>query len=555
MGEMSASVAFLNLLGGVTILLWGLRMVRTAATRGLGGKLRLLLLRITRSRPKAFLFGAGASLLLQSSTAAILLIASFVGKGFVALPAALAAALGADLGTALVAQLLRLDLAAAAPAAAVLGYSLFRLFKGKRLKNIGRALLGLAFILFALKLIVAASAPMRSSEVLVSSLGALSTELILAILLAAALTWLSHSSLAVVLLVVALASSGVVSGPLALALIAGVNLGAALPAVLATSASPPCERRVALGNLLFRGCGVLLLLPFIAPAQAILDSLKLSAGASVALQHLAFNLLLAILALPLTGLAARLLERLVPEPPGRQSGDVMQLRGPRRLGDVAQLSSEQAIANAQREALRMADLVYDMVESSILAFDRKAGGIEVAAVSAIDDQVDAFNDSIKFYLAEIARRELSPEESTRCMKIFSFVTNMEHIGDVIDGNVMKLAARMHKADLSFSREGQAEIERLHSRIVANLQMATNVFMSGDEELAEHLLEEKRAFRDLDRDATQRHLERLRLGNAVSIETSAIHVDLLRDLKRINSHAAAIAYSVLDAPLISSRHAS
>lgn len=551
---MSASMALLNLLGGVAILLWGLRMVRTAATRGLGGKLRVLLLRVTRSRPKAFLFGAGASLLLQSSTAAILLIASFVGKGFVTLPAALAAALGADVGTALAAQLLRLDLAAAAPAAALFGYFLFRLAENKRLKNTGRALLGLAFILLALKLVVAASAPMRSSEILVAALGALSTEPVLAVLLATALTWLSHSSLAVILLAVALASSGVVGGPLALALIAGVNLGAALPAVLATSASPPCERRVAVGNLLFRGCGVLLLLPFIAPAQAVFDGLNLSAGATVAVQHLAFNLLLAAAVLPLTGPAARLLERLVPELTGSQVG-VMQVRGPRHLDDVALLAPEQAIANAQREALRMADLVFDMVESSISVFDRKAGGIEVAAVSAIDDQVDAFNDSIKFYLAEIARKELSPEESARCMKIFSFVTNMEHIGDVVDGNVMKLAERMRKADLSFSQEGRAEIEALHARIVANLQMATNVFMSGDEDLAEHLLEEKRAFRDLDRDATERHLERLRLGNAVSIETSSIHVDLLRDLKRINSHAAAVAYSVLDAPLISPRHAS
>jgi phosphate:Na+ symporter len=553
MAELSVSMALLHLLGGVAILLWGLRMVRTAATRGLGGQLRVLLLRVTRSQPKAFLFGSGASFILQSSTAAILLLASFVGKGFITLPAALAAALGADLGTALAVQVLRLDLAFAAPAAALLGYVLFRLAGSKRLKNIGRALLGLGFILVALKLIVGASAPMRSSEVLVDALGALSNEPVLAVLLAAALTWLSHSSLAVVLLIAALASSGVIGGTLGLALIGGVNLGAALPAVLATSASPPCERRVAVGNLVFRGCGVLLLLPFIAPAQEIFDSMDLSAGATVAMQHLAFNVLLAILALPLTHPAARLLNRLVPERPETLFA-AMQMRGPRRLDDAALLSPEQAIANAQREALRMADRVYDMVECSISAFDMKAG-VEASAISALDDQVDAFNNSIKFYLAEIARKELSPEESARCMKIFNFVTNMEHIGDVVDGNVMKLAERMRKTNRSFSKEGRAEIEALHARIVANLQMATNVFMSDDEDLAEHLIEEKRTFRDLDRDATQRHLERLRLGNAVSMETSSIHVDLLRDLRRINSHAAAIAYSVLDAPLSSPRHAS
>jgi len=232
----------------------------------------------------------------------------------------------------------------------------------------------------------------------------------------------------------------------------------------------------------------------------------------------------------------------------------VQVRGPRRLDDAASLSPEQAIANAQREALRMADLVYDMVENSIAAFDAKVG-VEISAISTIDDHVDTFNSSIKFYLTEIARKELSPEDSARCMRIFSFVTNMEHIGDVIEGNVMKLVEWMCKTNFSFSKEGRAELETLHARIVANMQMAINVFISGDEDLAEHLIDEKMAFRELDGKATQCHLERLCLGSAESMETSSIHVDLLRDLRRINSHAAAIVYSVLDGSLISARHAS
>ena len=528
-------------------------MMRTAATRGLGGRLRLLLFRATNAVPKSFMFGAGVALVLQSSTAVVLLAASFVRKGFISLPAALAVAIGADIGTAFAAQILRLDLAFVAPVAAILGYLCFRSADQRGLKSLGRALLGLAFILLALGLVVEASAPMRSSETLMATLAAIGNEPVLAVLLAALLTWLAHSSLAIVLLIIALASSGAISGTLVLALILGVNLGAALPAIVATATAPASERRVALGNLMFRGSAVMLLLPFVPRVDQLFDTLELSISATAAAQHLAFNVVLAMAALPLSGVAARLLERAVKDTP-EAVARTMERRRPRDLESPAGISIEQAIAIAQREALRMADLVYEMVETSLSAFDKDEAVVGPGEIAAIDDQVDAFNESIKFYLTEISRRELTREESTRCMQIFSFVMNLEHIGDVIDGNVIKLASRMRKADLYFSTEGKAELEALHARVVGSLQMATNVFLADDEDLAAHLLEEKHAIGELNRCATLRHLERLRQGNAESIETSAIHVDLLRDFKRISSHTAAIAHSVLDAPLMSSRHA-
>lgn len=536
----TGSTGLIDVLGGVALLLWGLRMVRTGAIRALGSHLRLAVARATGNRISAALTGAGLTALVQSSTAVVMLAVSFAGRGLLTTAAGLALALGADVGTTLVAQVLSFDLGPLGPLLALAGFATFGIAKSKAGRNAGRILLGLSLILIALDLIVAGSAPVRQSPLMQQVIAALGTEPLLALLLGAGLTWLSHSSLAMILLLISLVGAGDMPLTVAFLLVLGVNLGGPLPALTASLAGPPEGRRIALGNLGFRVAGVgvaLALLPVIEPAIAALQAAPARQIANV---HMLFNVALAAVFLPMVEPAARLLARLVPEPPVDDAAGPIQ---PLYLREDHIADVPHALNNATREALRMGDLVFGMLDASITPFRQREQSL-IKTIERMDDDVDRLNEAIKLYLTEISRQPLSAEDSRRCMAIFSFVTNLEHIGDIIDRNLMALAERKEKRALAFSDEGRREIERLHRRLVDNFQTGLNVFVSGEADLAEQLLAEKRLYREQEFKATQRHLDRLRSGKAESIETSAIHLDLLRDFKRINSHITAVVYPVL-----------
>jgi len=161
----------------------------------------------------------------------------------------------------------------------------------------------------------------------------------------------------------------------------------------------------------------------------------------------------------------------------------------------------------------------------------------------LEDAVDRLHEAVKLYVTDVTRQELDREESLRANEIMTFATNLEHIGDIAE-NVMDLARKKKKKHLTFSEVGLSELTDLHTRVADNLKLALSIFMSGDVRLARKLLQEKRTVIAMERAAAEDHMSRLRDGRRDSIETSALHMDILRDLKRIHSHVVAVVYPVL-----------
>lgn len=530
----------MHVLGGVALLLWGLRMVRTGVMRAFGGDLRHLISIGMRRVPVAFAVGLGVTAILQSSTATSLMTASFAARGLVATVPALAVVLGADVGTSLVAQLLSLNLTWLSPLCVLVGVATFMTTAATRWRDLGRAVLGLGLMLLALRQIVDATLPLRDSVVIEEVLAALSGESVLAVLLAAGLTWIAHSSLAIVLLVMSLAGVGLLPVEFALALILGANLGGALPAVIATWRSDVGARRVTLGNLGFRAIGVVLTLPLVGIAAAALAAIEPGAARVAANFHTAFNLALALVFVPLLPIAGRVIERLLP-----QRATVDDPSRPRYLDPTAVDSPDLALAAAARETLRMGDTLETMLRDTLTVFrndDRKLAD----DVCKRDDVVDKLHEAIKIYLTQLSREEVLGEAgSRRCMEIIAFTTNLEHVGDIIDKNLIELAEKKIKHRLRFSDEGFADIQRLHEDVLGTLRLALATFMSGDPAMARRLLAEKVRFRECERAAADKHLDRLRSNRPESVETSSLHLDVLRDLKRINSHLVSVAYPILE----------
>ena len=528
-----------SIVGGVALLLWGVRMVRTGVTRSFGAELRRLLALSAKSRLSAFASGLAVTGALQSGTATTLIITSFAAQGLVTGAAALAIILGADVGTTIVVQVLSFGLHWLSPLLIAGGVFGFLSAKRSRHKNLARITLGLGLMLLALQLIVAASAPLRESQVFAVLLQPLAHELALAVLAGAVLTWAAHSSVAIVLLIMSLAASGVLGVSLALALVLGANLGAAVTAVAITWGSPAAARRPPVGNLIIRAAGVLALLPVLTWLLPYLSMLGEAPERLVANFHTLFNLAIAALFLPFVNQLMALIARLLPDQ--KVSDDPTR---PRYLDDGTLETPAVALTCATREALRMGDEVKKMLQAAgaVLRSDDETLKKETEAA---DDTVDRLHEAIKLYLTKLNSEELDSQESGRCVEILNFTTNLEHIGDIIDKNLMELASKKIKNHTAFSNEGMAELETFHARIVANLDLAMNVFASGDIELARQLLRQKAQVRELERRFIENHYERVGARRPDSITSSSLHLDVLRDLKRINSHLTSAAYSILE----------
>ena len=521
-------------------MIWGTRMVRTGVTRAFGAGLRRALAAGTQSRVSAFAMGVVVTGLLQSSTATALMTVSFAARNMIAVAPALAVMLGADVGTTLVAQVLSFDLGWLSPVLILAGIVSFMSSDGGRPRHLGRVGIGLGLMLLALKLIIAASGPLRDAPALAVVLAPLSAEPVLAIILTALLTWLAHSSLAVVLLVMSLAVGGIVELPLAFAMVLGANVGGAIAPVFVSLRAPAVARRVPLGNLAMRFLGCALLLPLLGLVTPYIQVLDSGVARQVVNFHTAFNLAVALLFWPLIDPLAAILARILPE---KQDGDdVLQ---PRHLDEGALDTPAVAIASAARETLRMGEVVEQMLVRSIDAL-RHDNIKLVHEIEAMDDDVDRLHEAIKLYLTRVSRTELDQAEGRRHIDVLTFTTNLEHIGDIIDKNLMELANKKIKKRLAFSEPGFAEICDFHAHVVENMGLAFSIFMAGDVRMARQLLSRKVTMRDAEQRTAAQHLARLSEGRPESIETSSLHEDIIRDLKRINNHLTSVAYPILDA---------
>jgi len=534
------NLLFLDLLGGVALLLWGLHMVHSGVVRAFGSDLRHLLNVALRNRFSAFLAGILVTALLQSSTATGLMTTSFAAGGLVALVPALAIMLGANVGTALIVQVLSFNVSAVAPVLLLVGIIAFRRGGRTRTRDLGRVAIGLGLMLLALHILLDTLAPAEQAPQVHELFAVFTSQPIVCVFLAAVLTWAAHSSVAVVLLVMSLAYSHFISPVGALALVLGANLGSAINPVLEGSKSAdPASRRVPIGNLLNRVIGVAATLPLLPQIVEIFGRFQLDPARMTAEFHLAFNVALALIFIGLLDGMAWLLMRILPEQ--KKPADPA---APLYLDETAIDTPSVALACAARETLHMGDIVETMLRDSItavMADDRKL----VAQLSRMDNIVDRLDEAIKFYVTKITRESLDDRDGRRAMEIISFTINLEHIGDIIDKNLMELAAKKIKHRYQFSKEGAAELVAFHQRTLDNLKLAFGVFMSGDIKVARKLLAEKAALREAELSAAENHLARLREGRPESIETSSLHLDILRDLKRIHSHICSVAYPVLE----------
>lgn len=533
---MESTIVMINLFGAVALLLFGLAQVKDGVTRAFGSRLRKGLALGTGGSLRAFVSGFLATIALQSSTATALMTASFVEKNLIRSRMAQIVLLGANVGTAVTAWIVATGIEWVAPLVILAGVILY---KGRSTfrQGAGAALVGIGLMLLSLHLLSQATEPMRQSEALAAFLTLLDGAWPVALAFSTALAFVSSSSLAVVVLILSLATTGIVSPGLTVVLVLGANLGGAIPPVIATLRSPAPARRVTIGNLLVRAAGCLVVLPFADMAADALLRLPLPLAKLPVDAHLAFNVAVALFFWPLSPLLARGMERLVPdEPPGE--------RGPQYLDEAALETPVVALSGATREVLRIGDLIESMLIHTMKAFEENNLD-ELGKIGVLEKQVDELQQAIKIYLSRLGNRGLSAENGARSIVIIDYAINLEHVGDIIEKGLQEEVRKKVVNGLRFSTDGYSELSGLFNLTIENLRIAQTILVSRDFALAKQLVEVKVAVRHMEKQSSERHLARLRDGRLESLQTSSLHLDMLRDLKRINAHLVSVAYPILD----------
>jgi phosphate:Na+ symporter len=537
---MGATLTLFDLAGAIALLIWGVHMVQTGITRAFGPQLRRILGYALGNRFKAFLAGLGATSILQSSTATGLMVTAFAAGGLVDLVPALAVMLGANVGTTLIVQVLSFDVSRVSFLFVLIGVFMFRRGGVTRTRDLGRVGIGLGLMLIALQHLFTMITPFEDVPSLRMLLGAVTTDPLIDVLLAAGLTWAAHSSVAVVLLIMAFAAQAVVPPHAAFALVLGANLGTALNPLLESGVSgDPAAKRLPVGNLINRLVGCVLALALLNWIGPMLVTIEPDAGRAVADFHTGFNIVLALLFFPLLKPFARLLVRLLPA-----RVDTADPAQPMYLDWAARETPSIALAGAAREALRMVDVFEAMLRGALDSLNR-GDRKRVTETARMDNVLDRLDTAIKEYLTSLDIDALDDTDHRRLSEILAFTTNLEHAGDIVEKNLMPLAAKRIKRGISFSDANREEIREMLDRLTSNARAAAAVFMTDDPRAARQLLGEKEVFRELELRATEEHFGRARTSRAENIEMSKLLLDIVRDLKRVNAHLAAAAYPILE----------
>ncbi|GAB5341374.1 Na/Pi cotransporter family protein [Pseudomonas sp. TH04] len=532
-------LTLLNLLSAVTLLIWGTHIVRTGILRVYGSNLRQVIGQNMSKRWLAFVAGILVTAMVQSSNATAMLVTSFVGQGLMGLTPALATMLGADVGTALMARVLTFDLSWLSPLLIFLGVIFFLSRKQTRAGQMGRVGIGLGLIILALQLIVEAAGPITHAQGVKVIFASLTGDILLDALVGALFAMISYSSLAAVLLTATLAGAGVIGLHVAIGLVIGANIGSGVLAFLSTSMQNAAGRQVALGSLLYKLIGLLLIIPVLDPLVRWMDGLDFSAQGMVITFHVLYNTIRCLILLPSISPMARLCAWLLPE-----QAEVNGKAKPRHL-DLASLATPSlALANAARETLRLGDLIDNMLTAMLEVLRGKQTAI-TQEMRSLSDDVEALYSAIKLYLAQMPREDLSEQDSRRWAEIIELSINLKLAGDLIERMLRKVQQQKTSQRRQFSEVGLEELAGLHTQLIANLRLGLSVFLSADPESARQLLREKRRFRAQERRLAHAHVSRLQRKIVQSLETSSLHLELIADMKRLNSLFCSSAYVVLE----------
>jgi len=527
----------ISFLGGIAMLLYGIRLAGDGLQKAAGGRLRAILTSLTKNKYMGIVVGAAVTAILQSSSATTVMLVGFVSSGLMRLNQTIGVILGADIGTTFTVQILSFRVYDISILFIAIGVAIMFLGKRAVVRDIGEGILGFSFIFFSIKIMSDSMIPLKDSVYFKTALLSVGDNPVAGILIAAVLTAVVQSSAAVIGMTLALSLQNLMTLDVAIPIIFGANIGTCATAVISSIGANYEARQVAAAHILFKILGVVIFFPFTGLFKELIEYSASDIPRQIANAHTLFNIAIGVIFIPFTDPIANLIRKIIPERKEERFA-------PKYLDPHVLSTPALALGQASREALRMAEIVQWMLQESITVFRTNDRDL-LNRIEQRDDEVDMLDREIRLYLTRLAQSSLSPSQSRREFGLIAITGNMENIGDIIDKNLMELAKKKISHGVGFSDEGMKEITEFHKMVVENLDISISAFMSRDKELAHKVVRHNARMGEIERDLRQAHINRLHMGLQESIDTSAIHLDVLSNLIRINSHITNIAYPTLE----------
>ena len=546
----------MGLFGGLALFLYGMEKMADALKAVAGERLKSVLAKLTTNRVTGALTGAFVTAIIQSSSVTTVLVVGFITAEVMSFSQAVGVIFGTNIGTTITAQIIAFKVTKYALLLISVGFGMLFIGNKERMKQYGAMVMGLGLIFFGMGVMSNAMKPLQSYQPFLDLMAHMDNP-ILGILTAACFTGLVQSSSATTGIVIVMASQGFITLTAGIALIFGANVGTCITALLASIGKPREAVRAGVVHILFNIIGVVIwiglidqlaqMVIWLSPvAQGVSGVEKLAAETprQIANAHTIFNIANAIIFLPFAKFIARQAEWLVPDKPAVEAElEAAPVLTTQYLNPELLAMPALAIEQARRAILLMAEVVQGMLADIIPAF--MANNMQIIKdVSQREDQVDYLQRQTTSYLTQIAHGDLSLQESELTVQLLHVATDLEHIGDVIAESLVELLVKKAEGDIEFSEEGREELIAYHQRILESYGQAIEAFENDDAALAQAVTKMKPELNRLEYVYRQTHYERLSRELKTSIDSSKIHLDLVDNLRRINSYAESIARTVV-----------
>ncbi len=535
---MTILLTFLSIAGGVALILFGVRFLRKGLDRLFGPRLHHWIQRLAGRRLSAFFSGIGLGLITPSSTTISVLTVQTIQAGHANSRQMLGLMFGADIGMTVMVILLALRLEQYAPILIVAGLPFYQYTSAARTRGTGQVIMAIGFIFLGVSIIKLWTSGLPSAD-LTRLIDATGQYPVILTMLAALLAVCLQSSTATIALMIGLAAGKTIAftTEAAMAVVIGANVGIALTTLMI--AWPQVDsRRLALGNLSAKLDVAVIALIFMGPLSGLIEQTALPLPAQMAVMHSGFNVVLAAMGLPLVGVISWMTHLVIPDASRQQ-----QPFGPRYIPNSPIDSVTLAMSLSRREILHAAEIVRSMFYDLWRALESNDHRL-CQQVSKRDDQVDLLDMQIKRFLTRLASQGLDHNDAAEQLRQLRYLNELETIGDIIDKNLSELVTKKIRNQVTFSDEGACELNDFHGKVLENLVIAETVFSTQDRDLAVTLLSHKQAIDQTERTLRDEHFARLNAGLTETHETSAIHLDILTHLKRINTSLTHIAHAIL-----------
>ena len=539
-----------ELIGGLAIFLYGMLLMNKHLTSIAGDKLRTIMLTLTKGKVRGYLTGLGVTIINQSSSATTVLEAALVGAGLLTFTQSVAVTLGSELGSTFLGQIVAFPkITQLATIIIAGGFFSSLIAKSKRGKSIALTVLGFGILFLGMDMMSTSLKPLRSYQPFLDLMVNVENP-ILGILVGLVFTMIVQSSGATSGLTIAMAVSGTITLSQAVPINMGASVGTCITAVLGSLALNKNAKRTAYVHILFQTIGlvivfILLSIPFKGERLWLVFvkwvTLHIfhteSLARQVAMAHSMMAVVNHLFIFPMLPIILRIFNKVIP--PMKED----QPFGTKYINDSLLETPDIALSQAKKEICREAEIIEDMFGRLSTLFEKK--DMETALfIRETDDKVDTLRNGIVPFLTKLSRMELSEKESNREVQYLYIVNQFETIGDIIDKNIVANGIKIIENSLSFSDDGNREIMQLHSSIFENLKGVITAFRNHDTDLALKITETKAEIGQLEADLKKNHIDRLHDGLKETMETSAVHLDLLDNLKRVNGDIVAIAYIIL-----------